>query len=132
MVELQALGAVRGQKQQSALPAAHLPPPLRQPFEEVGLGHLRAAGFQGEFIGGFLQQFEPRAGGLLGQPLPQRCAIDDVGFALAQPIAQGLGLAQAPKIGKWLIAHLHGNSVLFAPSPHRRQILPFAGDDGAS
>ena len=34
MVELQAFGAVRGQKQQAVLPATGLPSPLRQPFEE--------------------------------------------------------------------------------------------------
>ena len=46
VVELQALGAVCRKQHQSCLPAAHLPPPFRQPFDKMTCRQFSATGLE--------------------------------------------------------------------------------------
>ena len=63
VIEFQSLGAMRCQQQESTLATAHLPAPLRQPFDEVIDRRFPASAFQRVFLYGLAQQVAPGAGG---------------------------------------------------------------------
>ena len=59
VVELQSLGAVRGQQQEPVLAPADVAAPVRQPFDDVIHRHLTAAGLQRVLVDGLAQQVVP-------------------------------------------------------------------------
>ena len=63
MIELQPLGAVRGQQQKPTLAPANVTPPFGQPLDEVTHRGFPAAGFQRVLVNGLAQQVVPGAGG---------------------------------------------------------------------
>ena len=59
MVKLQTFGPVGGHQQQALLPLAHVPAPLRQPFDAVGHRGFPATGLQLVIRDGLLEQGIP-------------------------------------------------------------------------
>ena len=68
MVELEALGAVRRQQQQSSLAAAGVSAPFCEPFNERRCRYCCAAGFEFVFFEGLGQQVDPWSGLLAVDP----------------------------------------------------------------
>ena len=83
VVELQAFGLVGGHQQQTLLPLAHIPAPLRQPFDAVIHRGLPAAGLQLVVVDGLPQQVVPGTRWLVCNPGSQRIAIHYRGYAVA-------------------------------------------------
>ena len=70
VVELQSLGAVRGQQQEPVLAPADVAAPGRQPFDHVIHRHLAAPGLQRVLVDGQSQQVVPGVGRPGFGPLP--------------------------------------------------------------
>ena len=132
VVELEPLGPVAGQQQQAVLAAADVPPPLRQPFDEMIDRRFPSAGFQLVLSDGLPQQIVPGIGGTCLGPGLQSGAIDQAGISPSQPFHQRPGLPEAPEIRDLLVAHLRRNAVRLAEGAHRDQVFPLPCDHGAT
>ena len=87
VVELQALGAVGGEQEQTPLFPVHLVAPLGQPFYEVVV-HRRfvAAGFQNVFVNAFPEQFDPGTDGLVIYPTVENACGHEIIFPPLQAV----------------------------------------------
>ena len=85
MIELQTLGAVRGQQQKPALAPANVPAPFGQPLDEVARRGFPAAGFKRVLVDGLAQQVVPWAGRFRLRTAVQGSAVDDTALPPAQP-----------------------------------------------
>lgn len=128
MIELEPLGAMRGQEE-AALLLEQVLRPLGQPFHGVGDGERllpKVAGEVGDALG---NQIDPAVPALFVLP------VDDVlhrehGFWIAaQSGGEALHLAQAPDRGQFLVGQLGSQPQLLGIGPDGPQPLPIARDD---
>ena len=83
------------------------------------------------FLRGLPQQLDPRAGGLPVQPILHVGAAQHARVTLADPVDQGLCLAQVPQAQVALVGHLRRDPVQAADGSHTFEVAPLAGDHRA-